>query len=237
MLLRSVQPNQFTFPSLLKSLSAAGDARSLIDGRQVHAHVFKLGFHPNSFSQNNLIAFYFTCALHADSRRVLDKMLPHDVLSWTTMLGDLCHFGLVDEARNLFDIMPERKSVSWNAMISGYVKNESFAEAFELFPQMLNNGIWPDKFAAATMLGACTGLMALSQGEWIHAQIKKSEIDLDLKLVSTIIDMYCKCGRLEKAYEVFNGLPTKWLSSWNCMIGGLAIHGHGEAAIKLFKEM
>lgn len=237
MLLRSVQPNQFTFPSLLKSLSAAGDAFFLNDGRQVHSHVFKLGFHPDSFSQNNLIAFYFACALPSDAHRVFDKMLCRDVVSWTTMLSGLCRFGLVDEARNLFDIMPERNSVSWNAMISGYVKNESFPEAFELFEQMLSEGICPDRYAAASMLAACTGLMALSQGEWIHTQIEKSGIDLDSKLASTIIDMYCKCGRLEKAYEVFDGLPTKWLSSWNCMIGGLAVHGHGEEALKLFKEM
>ncbi|KAL0905081.1 hypothetical protein M5K25_027257 [Dendrobium thyrsiflorum] len=237
MLLRSVQPNHFTFPSLLKSLSSAGYAESLTAGLQVHAHVLKLGFHPDTFSQNNLLTLYFTFALPVDARRIFDKMRHRDVVSWTTMITGLCRLGLIDDARNLFDKMPERNSVSWNAMISGYVQNQSFHQAFQLFSQMRDNGLELDKFAAASMLAACAGLGALEQGQWIHEQIQRNQIELDSKLATTIIDMYCKCGCLEKAYEVFDGLKTKGLSSWNCMIGGLAIHGRGEEAINLFKEM
>lgn len=153
------------------------------------------------------------------------------------MITGLCRLGLVDDARNLFDRMPERNSVSWNAMISGYVHNQGFHQAFHLFFQMRDNEIELDKFVAASMLAACTGLGALEQGRWIHRHIERNKIELDSKLATTIIDMYCKCGCLEKAYEVFHGLNTKGLSSWNCMIGGLAIHGRGQEAINLFNEM
>lgn len=52
-----------------------------------------------------------------------------------------------------------------------------------------------------------------------------------------IIDMYCKCGCLEKVFEVFSGLDFKGIFIWNCMIGGLVMYGRGEDVIDFFKDM
>ncbi|XP_074591883.1 pentatricopeptide repeat-containing protein At5g66520-like [Curcuma longa] len=234
MLRRSVAPNAFTFPSLLNPISAARDLRS---GRQVHAHLLKLGFHTHSFSQNNLIHFYLNCGLAVDARSVFDRMDRPDVVSWTTMISGLSKLDMVDDARELFDRMPHRNSVSWNAMIAGCTQTGRFKQAFELFDRMRSQGIELDRFVAASMLTACTAMGALEQGKWIHGYIERKGIVLDPKLATTIIDMYCKCGCLDKAYEVFRGLSNRGLSSWNCMIGGLAMHGRGKDAIELFEEM
>lgn len=153
------------------------------------------------------------------------------------MISGLSKLGSVDEARELFDRMPERNSVSWNAMIAGYVQCGRFKNAFELFSRMRTEGIELNKFVAASMLAACSGMGALEQGEWIHGHIERMGIELDPKLGTTIIDMYCKCGCLDKAFKVFRGLSCRGLSSWNCMIGGLAMHGLGKEAVKLFDEM
>lgn len=153
------------------------------------------------------------------------------------MITGLYQLGFLNDARKLFDEMPERNSVSWNAMIAGYVQGGRFKEASGLFEQMRAEGVELNRYVAASMLAACTGLGALEQGQWIHGFIERSGIELDSKLATTVIDMYCKCGCLDKAYEVFSGLSCKGLSSWNCMIGGFAMHGRWEVAIELFKEM
>lgn len=180
---------------------------------------------------------YVTFQSLEEARKVFDKMPLRDTVSWTTLMTGYSQCGLVDEAFLVFESMPERNSVSWNAMIASYVQSNRFHETFALFRRMQAEKWELDKYLAASMLAACTGLGALEQGEWIHGYIKKSGIELDSKLATTIIDMYCKCGCLEKAFEVFNELPHKGISSWNCMIGGLAMHGKGDAAIRLFKEM
>ncbi|XP_038986533.1 pentatricopeptide repeat-containing protein At5g66520-like [Phoenix dactylifera] len=234
MLRRPVHPNEFTFPSLLQSIAAD---RELGLGRQVHAHVLKLGFGTDGYSGNNLLHMYLSCGLLAESLGLFHAMPHRDVVSWTTMISGLSELGFLDDARKLFDEMPERNSVSWNAMIAGYVRGGRFKEASGLFEQMRADGVELDRYVAASMLAACTGLGALEQGQWIHTYIKRRGIELDSKLATTVVDMYCKCGCLEKAYEVFSELPCKGLSSWNCMIGGFAMHGRGEAAIELFKEM
>lgn len=77
------------------------------------------------------------------------------------------------------------------------------------FDRMLSKEAVLDKYVAASMLSACTGLGAVKQGEWIRGYIDKNGIQLDSKLATAIIDMYCKCGYIEKAFEVFNGLAQK----------------------------
>lgn len=234
MLQDSVAPNRYTFPSVIRACS---DDNAIEEGKQVHAHVVKFGFEADGFSQNNLIYMYVNFQSLEKARRVFDKMLVRDVVSWTSLITGYSQWGFVDEAFEVFELMPERNSVSWNAMIAAYVQSNRFHEAFALFDRMRGEKVVLDKFVAASMLSACTGLGALEQGKWIHGHIEKSGIELDSKLATTIVDMYCKCGCLEKAFEVFNGLLHKGISSWNCMIGGLATHGKGEAAIQLFKEM
>ncbi|XWS14294.1 hypothetical protein CRYUN_Cryun36dG0110100 [Craigia yunnanensis] len=234
MLQDSVFPNKFTFPCLIRACSIHN---AVEEGTQIHAHVFKFGFAADGFCLNNLIYMYVNFRDLENARRVFEKMPRRDVVSWTTLISGYAQLGLVHGAFEIFELMPERNSVSWNAMIAAYVQSNRFHEAFALFNRMRVEKVVLDKFVAASMLSACTGLGALEQGKWIHGYIQNSGIELDAKLATTIIDMYCKCGCLEKAYETFKGLTCKGISSWNCMIGGFAMHGKGGAAIALFKEM
>ncbi|KAJ4813953.1 Pentatricopeptide repeat-containing protein [Rhynchospora pubera] len=230
MLHHSVSPNHFTFPPLLR-------ATSLPFGRQLHSLIYKLGFSSDSFARNNLLCMYLQSGCPYDACKVFYASLDCDIVAWTTMVTGFSKAGLIDHARALFDTMPERNLVSWNAMIAGYVQAGLFKEALDLFDQMQAQGIEINKYVGASVLSACTGLGTLEKGEFIHTQIQSKRIKLDSKLATTLIDMYCKCGCLEKAIEVFNSLPAKKLSTWNCMIGGFAIHGRGIDAIQVFKNM
>ncbi|XP_028778360.1 pentatricopeptide repeat-containing protein At5g66520-like [Neltuma alba] len=234
MLEESLVPNSFTFPSVIRACCVDN---AIKEGKQVHAHVVKFGFGADSVSQNNLIYMYANFKSLDEARMVFDKMPVRDVVSWTTLITGYSQWGFTDDAFNVFELMSEKNSVSWNAMIASCVQSNRFQEAFALFNKMEEEKVELNKFVAASILTACTGLGALEQGKWIHKHIEKTGIELDTKLASTIIDMYCKCGCPEKAFEVFSKLPEKGVSSWNSMIGGLAMHGKGEDAIKLFRDM
>lgn len=239
MLQNSITPNKFSFPPVTRACS---HHNAIEEGKQVHAHILKFGHSSDSFSQNNLIHMYVSFNNLQDARKVFDKMPHPDPISWTTLITGYSQLGHINEARKLFNKMPERNPVSWNAMISAYVQSNRFHEALLLFTEMQSNHIKLDKFVAASMLSACTGLGALKQGEWIHDYITKNGIEIDPKLATTIIDMYCKCGSLEKALKTFNDLTNSnsvsvSISSWNSMIGGFAMHGKGDSAIDLFKKM
>ncbi|XP_027329592.1 pentatricopeptide repeat-containing protein At5g66520-like [Abrus precatorius] len=230
MLEQSVMPNSFTFPSVIRACEVE-------EGKQIHAHVVKFGFGADIFALNNLVNMYFGFRCLEDARKLFDKMPVRNVVSWTSVVSGYSQWGFVDEAFRVFELMPWKNSFSWNVMLAGFVQSNRFKEAFDLFNRMRVEKEELDKFVAATMLSACTGLGALEQGKWIHGYVERSGIELDSKLGATIVDMYCKCGCLEKAFQVFRGLKERGVSCWNCMIGGLAMHGKGEGAIRLFREM
>ncbi|KAG8633580.1 hypothetical protein MANES_18G119040v8 [Manihot esculenta] len=63
--------------------------------------------------------------------------------------------GELEIARCLFDKMPERDAVSWNAMISGYASKGMWKEAFELFEQMQIAGVELNIVIWNTIAGGC----------------------------------------------------------------------------------
>jgi len=56
------------------------------------------------------------------------------------MVDGYCKGKRIGDARNLFDIMPERNVVTWTAMVYGHMRLESFKYGIEL---LFNCG-WDD---------------------------------------------------------------------------------------------
>ncbi|KAJ6823948.1 pentatricopeptide repeat-containing protein-like [Iris pallida] len=51
------------------------------------------------------------------------------------------------------------------------------------------------------------------------------------------IDMYMKCGCVDTALEVFNGLEERGISTWNATVFGLAMNGFCKESFEKFTEM
>ncbi|KAK3225557.1 hypothetical protein Dsin_005419 [Dipteronia sinensis] len=140
-------------------------------------------------------------------------------------------------ARVLFDGMEDKSLVSWNAMITGYSQNRLPIDALTLFRQMVSNGIQPSEIAIMSVFGACSQLSALRLGKETHCYALKASLMDDVFIGCSIIDMYAKCGCIERSRWIFDKLTNKDVASWNAMIVGYGIHGHGKEAIKLFEKM
>jgi pentatricopeptide repeat protein len=110
-------------------------------------------------------------------------------------------------------------------------------EALELFHKMQEEGVEASEFTMVSLLNACAHLGALKHGKWVHDYIKRNNFELNVIVVTAIIDMYCKCGDVENAIEVFVTYPRRGLSCWNSIIIGLAMNGHESEAIELFSKL
>jgi pentatricopeptide repeat protein len=122
-------------------------------------------------------------------------------------------------------------------MILGYVKCSQGKNALELFQKMLGERVEPIPATFMAVLSACASVVALEEGRLIHEYISQSGWDSDLFVGSSLIDMYAKCGSVEDALRVFNKMPRHDLISWNTMLGGYAMHGHGKEAVEHFEQM
>ncbi|XP_057844763.2 pentatricopeptide repeat-containing protein At1g11290, chloroplastic [Cryptomeria japonica] len=130
--------------------------------------------------------------------------------------------GSVCTARLVFDLMPKRELVSWNAMIAGYSQNGLANEALDLFHEMQVADVKPNSSTFGVLLSACAHSAALEQGKQIHDCIIASKLDSDLFVTTSLIDMYAKCGSLEVARLLFDKMNTRDVVSWNAMIAGHA---------------
>lgn len=146
--------------------------------------------------------------------------------------------GDVEIARGLFDGMSQKDVVSWNVMIGGYSHMNCYKEALVLFREMLKSNVEPNDVTFLNVLPSCACLCALDLGKWIHTYINRNfKSSTNTALYTSLIDMYAKCGNVEAAEQVFNGVKCKSLSSWNAMISGLAVHGEVEKALGFFLRM
>ncbi|KAH0436768.1 hypothetical protein IEQ34_026339 [Dendrobium chrysotoxum] len=175
--------------------------------REAHGSIFRFGFASNIIVCTNLTRAY------ADN-------------------------GSVGDARKVFDEMPERDIVAWNSMIACYCRAEMHEEALKVYKQMRIVGFRIDDFTAVGLLSSCAHLGALELGVWVHRFAEENGIlDRNVFVGNALVDMYVKCGSLEQACIVFNKMKKRDTFTWNSLLFGLGIHGHGKEAILFFRRM
>lgn len=110
-----------------------------------------------------------------------------------------------------------------------------------LFHRMQLQNVQPDEIAILTVLSACADLGALHLGEWIHNYIENEKHEIlknrVVPLYNSLIHMYAKSGNISKALQVFENMQHKTIITWTTMIAGLALHGLGNEALRLFSRM
>ncbi|CAI9087841.1 OLC1v1022022C1 [Oldenlandia corymbosa var. corymbosa] len=188
-------------------------------------------------SWNALLSVYVEKGLLDLAVSLFREMPVKDVESWNFMLSGYVTSGLVDEARRMFDEMMTKDVVSWNIMITGYANAGKYDEVLLLFKDMQRSTVKPDNRTIVTLLSSCASTGAWQQGKWLHAYIDRNGLEVQGFLATALVDMYAKCGCIEKAREIFYSTSKKDVSTWNAMIAGLSIHGYGRDAIKVFSEM
>eukprot|EP01018_Ginkgo_biloba_P022027 Gb_29768 [translate_table: standard] len=191
----------------------------------------------NVVSWTSMIAGYSQNGHVHEALELFEKMPERNVVSWNSLIAGYAQKGHMHEARKLFQNMPERNVVSWTAMMAGYVQNGNSEEALKLFRQMQLAGVKPNLKTFASVLPACTSLADLEQGMEIHEEIIKSGFHSDVFVESALVDMYAKCGSIEKARDLFNKMHQRNTISWTVMIAGYVHNGCLDEASKLFQKM
>ncbi|KAJ8631457.1 hypothetical protein MRB53_024780 [Persea americana] len=262
-----ILPNNYTFTFLVKAatdlstttgLGRAIHAQSVIFGMPnsdvyiqtallnmytsggniaIARNVFDRMRHRTAATWNAMIAGYSKRGDVENARRLFDAMPDKDEQSWNIMVCGYAKIGEGDIAERLFEGMPTKTRPTWNAMIAGYAQDSKPVEALGVFRRMQVAGVRPDEITMVTVLPACSQLGALELGEWVHVYIDKNGFDSNVAVCNALIDMYAKCGSIDKAITVFNEMTERSVVSWNTIISGLAIHGRGKEAIELFAEM
>ncbi|KAF3597636.1 hypothetical protein DY000_02025106 [Brassica cretica] len=165
------------------------------------------------------------------------KMPGCDDIVLTGLVDMYAKCGEIKTSCRVFEGVSLRNVVSWTSMIAGYVKNGLHEEGLAVFNQMRGSSVSGNEVTYGTLVTACAKLGALHQGKWLHGCLIKSGIELGSCLVTSLLDMYLKCGDISNARWVFNDYSHVDLVMWTAMIVGYTHNGSASEALSLFQKM
>ncbi|KAJ9548928.1 hypothetical protein OSB04_021471 [Centaurea solstitialis] len=129
-----------------------------------------------------------------------------------------CKCGSFSDAHQLFDEMTERNLASWAILISAYAKAGLIRKAVELFSSM--ETVEPDFSIYISILRSLVDSSSLELGKQMHSLAIKNGFTHDVKLNTTILNMYVKCGCLDSAELIFDQMAEKNVVAWTALMVG-----------------
>eukprot|EP00257_Ricinus_communis_P019902 XP_015579014.1 pentatricopeptide repeat-containing protein At5g39350 [Ricinus communis] len=165
--------------------------------------------------------------------------LDSEIIVETSLIDMYAKCNRVDLSYGVLRRTSGERTAPWNAMLSGCIHNDLATEAITLFKQMLLKKVEPDGATFNSLLPAYAILADLLPAKNIHCYLKKTGFLSGLEVATCLIDIYSKCGSLESAHRIFNAIPigVRDIFAWSVIISGYGMHGHGETAVSLFRQM
>ncbi|XP_023639279.1 pentatricopeptide repeat-containing protein At3g50420 [Capsella rubella] len=193
--------------------------------------------------------YTFSAAIHATAvpeRSIYGKLLhgqvtklgyERSVFVGTTLLSMYFRNEEAVSAQKVFGVITERDVVLWTEMIVGHSRLGNSECAVQLFIEMYREKNRTDGFSLSSVLGACSDMAMLRQGEVFHSLAIKTGFDNVMSVCGALVDMYGKTGRYETAESILSLVSNPDLKCWNSMLGAYSQHGMAEKALRFFKEI
>ena len=201
------------------------------------------GFFPNAVTLTCILNVCGRTGAIEKGRQIHEKIITRGLLEKDIVLGNAlidmyAKCGVLAKAHQVLEELPLRDIVSWSALIAGYVQEGQGHEALTCFEQMQTEGLSGDAVTLICILKACSSTKSIEKGKEVHEKILSKElIKQDIVLGTTLVDMYVKCGVLEKAQEVLKGLSDRDVVSWNSLISGYAEDGQYHNVLHCLEQM
>ncbi|EEF49987.1 pentatricopeptide repeat-containing protein, putative [Ricinus communis] len=187
-------------------LKACKGMKSLSCGTLVHGFAIKHGIEGSIFVDNALMDAYATCCVS------------------------------MREACLVFCGIEVKNAVSWTTLIAGYTHKGDGHLGLQIFRQMLLEEEECNPYSFSIAVRACASIGSHNFGKQIHAAVIKHGCEFSLPVMNSILDMYCRCGRLPEANQYFHEMTRRDLITWNTIIAGYERSDSIEALF-IFSEM
>ncbi|CAH8374985.1 unnamed protein product [Eruca vesicaria subsp. sativa] len=156
-------------------------------------------------------------------------------LSGSKLVDASLKCGEIGYARKVFDEMPERHIVTWNSLISWFIKCRRSKEAVEMYRLMIMNSVLPDEYTLSSVFKAFSDLREAQRSHGV-AVVLGLEVG-NVFVGSALVDMYVKFGKTREAKLVLDRVEEKDVVLITALIVGYSQKGEDVEAVKAFKSM
>ncbi|XP_071711563.1 pentatricopeptide repeat-containing protein At1g15510, chloroplastic [Rutidosis leptorrhynchoides] len=203
MLWAGVQPDVYTFASVLKTCGGVPD---LVRGREVHVHVLRFGFGLDIDVNNSLVSMHMKCGDLYNARLVFDKMSVKDTISWNAMISGYFENDEFLEGLYLFremincSINPDLMTITSVISACEVISDERLGKAVHGYATKR-------EFRNDVSIDNSLIQLYASVGAWEEAEKAFKRIRLkDVVSWTSIISGYEKNGLPEKAIKVYKNM-------------------------------
>ncbi|KAF5958553.1 hypothetical protein HYC85_005778 [Camellia sinensis] len=193
----------------IKLLKTSADTKNLKLGKTIHAHLIisnqTTPYHV--IQTNSLINLYSKCGQIEIARRMFDRMLERNVVSWSALMAGYLHSGFPLEVFGLFKALA------------------------------LEEVLRPNEYILATVLSCCSDTVLFIEGRQCHGYVLKSGLVFHQYVKNSLTYMYSMCSDVEGAMSVLNSVPGSDVFTYNSIINGLVEHGYLSEALEVLGRM
>ncbi|KAH0979076.1 hypothetical protein GBA52_006253 [Prunus armeniaca] len=140
--------------------------------------------------------------------------------------------GDIVKARKVFDKITSLDHVSWNTMLTSYMRHGLLLQALDIFHEMLHEGHQADSVAISTILAAAESSLELVIQ--IHGWVIRQGVEWNLSIANALIAAYSNHRKLNRARWLFCHMPERDVITWNTMISA---HSKSPEALLFFEQM
>ncbi|XP_016476446.1 pentatricopeptide repeat-containing protein At5g50390, chloroplastic-like [Nicotiana tabacum] len=163
-----------------------------------------------------------------------------DVVANTALVDFYIKWGRIEDARNVFERMPKKNVISWNALIGGYGNHGQGIEAVELFERMVREGMMPNHVTFLAVLSACR-YSGLSDHGWEIFESMSRDYSVKPRAMhyACMIELLGREGLLDEAFALIRDAPFRpTINMWAALLTACRVHKNFElgkfAAEKLY---
>ncbi|OEL18194.1 Pentatricopeptide repeat-containing protein [Dichanthelium oligosanthes] len=157
---------------------------------------------------------------------LIQRGLPLDIVGNTALLDLYCKWGRMEDARNVFERMPKRNLISWNALIAGYGYHGMGDKAIEVFERLIAEGIVPNHVTFLAVLNACRFSGLVDKGKRIFQLMARNPKTKPRAMHhACVIELFGREGLLDEAYLMIRRAPfTPTANMWGALLTASRVH-------------
>ncbi|GKU97241.1 hypothetical protein SLEP1_g10411 [Rubroshorea leprosula] len=205
--------------------------------------VFNCGFILNYAT---LCSFLSACAQSGDMAmgrwvhvyRLKMMEMEMGIMVATALLDMYAKSGRIDTATRVFNSMPQRNVVTWNAMFNGLAMHGRGRLLVDMFPRMTEE-VNPDNLTFMAVLSACSHSGLVDQGcHYFDSLEPVYGIAPKIEHYACMVDLLGRAGRLEEAENLIKKMPIPpnevVLGS---LLGSCSVHGKIELGERVLQQL
>ncbi len=125
----------------------------------------------------------------------------------------------------MFNQMPSRDVVSWNAILGGCDMHGHDNEALKHFEQMCEEGVQPDDITFVCLLSACSHAGLVDEGMRCYVSMTTVYmVSAKLEHYTCMVDLLGCAGYLQEAENMIKARPHKvHVNVWKALLAGFMV--------------